>query len=118
VIRAIWFLLVALSTAFAQVQPVDVRLVPEESCDCCDQPGSCGLPDCGLPPIAADSRAPVQITTVIVAKRAVMAPRVAGGDFHAQFQSRARIASARLMGNAAASVVSAPRYRVYCSFLI
>ena len=51
--RLVWLLLLAFGTALAQVSPVDVRLVPEEKCGCCEQQGDCGMAECGLPPIAA-----------------------------------------------------------------
>jgi hypothetical protein len=66
--RFVWLLLAAFCTALAQVQPVDLPATKHEVCNCCEQPGACGLPDCSLPPALPQPvqslQAPVQVARV------------------------------------------------------
>lgn len=48
--RLVWLLLAVFCTALAQVQPAPSPAMIGDACSCCEIPGSCGAPDCGLPP--------------------------------------------------------------------
>jgi hypothetical protein len=119
--RLVWLLLLAFGTAIAQVQPVDVRLVPEEKCSCCEQPGDCGMSECGLPPAAAQPvlqvASPAPVVRVAV-KRAAPAPRVVREKFYAQFLPRVRVVPAVPAYTAVASPASVPLFQEHCSWLI
>lgn len=118
--RLAWLLLFAFGTAIAQVQPVDVRLLPEEKCCCCeDEGGACGMPDCApAPGNCAQPVLQVQSPAQAVAKRAAPAPQVSREKFYVQFVPPARIAPALPVGETAAAPASAPLFKEHCSFLI
>ncbi len=119
--RLVWLLLLAFGTALAQVSPVDVRLVPEEKCGCCEQPGDCGMAECGLPPIAAQPVCQVANPFVVArtaVRRAAPAPRQGREAFYVQFLPRVSgvpVSPARLTEAPAASV---PLFREHCSLLL
>lgn len=117
--RLVWLLVLAFSTAIAQVRPVDVRLVPEEKCACCVQAGECGMPDCAPAPACAQPCLQLQNPVAqVVAKRAVAAPRAAREKFYVQFLPRVIVAPALPVADAVAPAASAPLYQAHCSFLI
>jgi hypothetical protein len=119
--RLVWLILAAFSTALAQVQPVDVRLLPKEKCDCCEQSANaCGMPDCAPAPACAQAAlqlpAPAQIA---VAKRTIPAPSATAREpFYVQFLPRVIVAPALPVADAVAPAASAPLYQAHCSFLI
>lgn len=119
--RLVWLLLFAFGTALAQVSPVDVRLVPEEKCGCCVQPGDCGMAGCGLPPAAAQPvfqlASPAQVARLAV-KRATPAPQVVREKFYVQFLPRVRVVPAMPLSLAAASPASVLLFQEHCSWLI
>jgi hypothetical protein len=119
--RLVWLLLLAFGTALAQVQPVDVRLVPEEKCSCCEQPGDCGMAECGLPPAAAQPvyqlTNPAQVARV-AAKRNAPTPAFAREKFYVQFLPRVRVAPALPATWTVAPAASAPLFREHCSLLL
>lgn len=118
--RLVWLLLFAFGTALAQVSPVDVRLVPAKKCGCCEQPGACGMPDCGLPPAAQPTLSlanPVQVVRVAV-KRAAPAPAVVRAKFYVQFLPRVSSVPAVPVRLAAAPAAGVPLFKEHCSFLI
>jgi hypothetical protein len=115
--RLVWLILAAFSTAIAQVQPADARLLPAEKCDCCEQSAdACGTPapTCARP--ALPLQAPAQLAA---AKRALPAPSAtAHTPFYVQFLPRVIIAPALPVADAVAPAASAPLYQAHCSFLI
>lgn len=119
--RLVWLLLLAFGTALAQVSPVDVRLVPEEKCGCCEQPGDCGMAGCGLPPAAAQPvcqlSSPAQVAR-FAAKRAAPAPRSVREVFYVQFLPRVSVAPAVPARLAVALPASVPLFQEHCSWLI
>lgn len=118
--RLAWLLILVFGTATAQVQPVDVRLIPEERCCCCEEASAaCGMPDCAPVPTgcaqpALQLQSPVQAAT----KRLAPAPREAREKFYVQFlprESAAPVPSPAVVATPAASV---PLFKAHCSFLI
>lgn len=119
--RLVWLLLLAFSTALAQVSPVDVRLVPEEKCGCCEQPGDCGMAECGLPPAAAQPVCQVANPSVdvrVAVRRAAPAPRQVREAFYARFLPRVSVAPAVPAPLAVAFPASVPLFQEHCSWLI
>lgn len=119
--RLVWLLLLAFSTALAQVQPVDVRLVTEEKCGCCEQPGDCGMSECGLPPVAPQPIPQVSSATPAVrvaAKRAAAAPQPAHEKFYEQFLPRVSVPPAQPVPEVPAPAASVPLFQEHCSFRI
>jgi hypothetical protein len=119
--RLVWLLLLAFGTATAQVQPVDVRLVPEEKCCCCaDGANACDMPEDCAPAPTSCAQPAVQLQSPVqaVAKRALPAPQAAREKFYVQFVPRARIAPALPVTAVAAPAASVPRFQEHCSFLI
>ena len=119
--RLVWLLLLAFGTALAQVSPVDVRVVPAESCGCCDQPGACGMPDCVPPPMSAQPVFSLQSparTVRLAAKVATPAPRGLREKFYARFLPRAIVPPVLLAATDAAPAASVPLFREHCSLLI
>ena len=119
--RLVWLLLITFGTALAQVSPVDVRLVPAETCGCCEQPGACGMPDCV--PVAMSvqpvfSRASPTTVTRAVAQRAAPAPRLVREKFYAQFLPRLNVAPVLPAPTDVAPAASVPLFREHCSLLI
>ena len=119
--RLVWLLLLAFGTVLAQVQPVDVRLVPAEMCGCCEQPGACGMPDCLPPPMPAQPvcqlQSPVRFVRIDV-RRAAPAPVVVREKFYVQFLPRASSAPAVPVRLAPAPAASVPLFQEHCSLLI
>jgi hypothetical protein len=119
--RLVWLLLLAFGTATAQVQPVDVRLFPEEKCCCCaDGANACDMAsDCAPAPTScAQPALQLQSPAQAVAKRALPAPQAAREKFYARFLSPARIAPVLPVVEVAAPAASVPLFRAHCSFLI
>jgi hypothetical protein len=119
--RLVWLLLLAFSAATAQVQPVDVRLVPQEKCGCCEEKGDCGMPDCGLPPVATPQpvlqlAGSVQVLR-LAAKQVAPSPRILGEKFYVRYLARARVAPVRIE-RALAPPAGVPLFKEHCSFLI
>jgi hypothetical protein len=119
--RLVWLLLLVFGTALAQVSPVDVRLVPEEKCGCCEQPGDCGMAECGLPPIAAQPVCQVANPSVVAraaVRRAAPAPRQVREVFYVQFMPRVSVVPAVPARLAVALPASVPLFQAHCSWLI
>lgn len=119
--RLVWLLLLAFGTALAQVSPVDVRVVPAESCGCCDQPSACGMPDCIPPPMSVQPVFSLQspARTVRLAAKAA-APALCGlrEKFYVQFLPRAIVAPVLLAATDVAPAASVPLFQEHCSLLI
>src|SRR4051812_23018937 len=104
-----WLFLIAFGTLLAQVPPVDVRLVPAQPCDCCGEPGACGMPDCAPPPISSQ---PVLQLNSPAGKIRAAAPRTAPApagprdSFYAQFVTRVRPAPTMPSSESAAHAAS------------
>jgi len=119
--RLVWLLLAVFCTALAQVQPVAIPVAQAVSCPCCDVPGECGMPDCGLPPTSATTGIvigqPAQIVQ-IAARRIAARPRQVAFDVSTTGAS-AQATSAEMGASArAASVLPVPLFKAHCSFLI
>jgi hypothetical protein len=119
--RLVWLLLFAFGTALAQVSPVDVRLVPEEKCPCCDEAGGCGMPKCGVAP--ASSQPVLQVSDPILVVRATVngAKRAAQAEreqFYVQFLARPRAVSVLSVPAILAPAASVPLFREHCCLLI
>lgn len=119
----VWLLLLAFGTASAQVQPVDVRLLPEEKCCCCaDGANACDMAtDCAPAPSGCfqpivQLQSPVQFA----AKRLAPAAATAREKFYEQFLSRVISAPALpVTGDlAAAPAAGVPLFKEHCSFLL
>jgi hypothetical protein len=120
--RLVWLLILAFGTAISQVRAVDVRLIPEEKCCCCeDQSNACGMPDCATVPTAGCAQPCGQLQSPVpaAAKRAAPAFRAAREKFYEQFLPRIRVVPALPVTDVvAAPAASVPLFREHCSFLI
>lgn len=119
--RLVWLVLLAFGTALAQVSPVDVRVIPAESCCCCEEPGACGMPDClpvamSVQPVCSLAN-PATVTRA-VARRAAPAPRLEREKFYAQFLPRLTVAPVLPLTLALAPSAGVPLFREHCSLLI
>ncbi len=115
----IWWLIVSVSTALAQVSPVDARLVPAEKCTCCEEAGDCGMPDCGVPaaPVQVVSQPPAAAPSVApAAKRG--APLPPREKFYAKFLPRPAIIRDLPVESPVAPAPKVPRFREHCRLLI
>ena len=119
--RLVWLLLAVFCTALAQVQPVDSTLTKAEKCPCCEVPGACGMPDCGLPPPSATAglfaEQPTRTAQPEVRRDAARLKRVA----LIFLSALDAIDSAAVAFNATsriAPVAPVPLYAAHCSFLI
>jgi hypothetical protein len=115
--RITWLLLIAFSAVMAQVQPVDVHVSLVKKCSCCEQPGDCGMPDCGLPPVASQRALPVAeaSSTLRAAERVAPQAHKAEVRLFAQALARASLTPTRLTPAVPARV---PLFKEHCSFLI
>lgn len=103
----------------AQVQPVDVHVLPVQKCCCCEQSGDCGMSDCALPPVTGQRVVPVAEPTSVIraaAERVAPAPRLATPKFFAL--ALARPVASPLRRIAAAAPASVPLFKEHCSFRI
>jgi hypothetical protein len=119
--RLVWLLMFAVTTALAQVAPVDTGLVPEEKCPCCEGAGDCGMPECGLPPHSAQPVSDLASSARIAraASKAVASmPRSDREQFYVQFLARPRVAQAMSVHATLAPAASVPLFREHCSLLI
>ncbi|HWA28681.1 MAG TPA: hypothetical protein VG734_23730 [Lacunisphaera sp.] len=118
--RLTWLLILAVCTALAQVQPVNVAMAPAEPCCCGDQGGACGMPDCGPVPTAPQCGATLPVATVqrAEAKRLRPAPRSGIVYFVVRSDSRLAMLPVRCVSRAGTPVVRVPLFAVHCSFLI
>lgn len=119
--RLVWLILIAFGTALAQVQPVDVALTKQAVCDCCDQPGACGMPECGLPP----GHAPVTLTAERPAGelrrqtgRTVAKLSGPAFKFYLSLMEPAKVGSALRAPFDPAPAASVPLFQEHCSLLI
>src|SRR4051812_44646881 len=119
--RLVWLLLAAFCTAVAQVQPVDVQLVPAQKCDCCADGNDCDMPDCGLPPSAGQMVASLTGSVAslrVAAKRQASVAHVEPVAFYERFVAPARVAPTLSVNAALAPPASVPLFREHCSLLI
>jgi hypothetical protein len=119
--RLVWLLILVFGTATAQVQPVDVRLAPEEKCCCCvDGANACDMPEDCAPATTTCAQPALQLQSPVqaVAKRALPAPQLSREKFYEQFLPRASVAPALPVTAAAAPAASVPLFKEHCSFLI
>lgn len=119
--RLVWLLLAAFCTAIAQVQPADLPPTKAAHCDCCpDDADACGMPDCGLPPVAPTSGLVLQTpapSSRAVAKQENRAPRFALDFLRVAAVTRAT-AFRPMRAPTAPPPASVPRFQAHCSFLI
>jgi hypothetical protein len=115
--RFVWLLLIAFCTALAQVQPVDVAATKQEECGCCEkEANACGMPDC-VPQPTASQPAGVQVASSqqSEAGRLMRAKRE---HFYVQFLPRPALTPAAKVSVSTVPAVSAPLFKVHCSFLL
>ena len=119
--RLVWLLVLAFGTAFAQVSPVDVRVIPTESCGCCETPGACGMPDCGPAPVSAQPvsspSCPVRISRLDT-RRGAPAPHAVREKFYVQFLPPVSVRPVLPVTLAAAPPASVPLFQAHCRLLI
>ncbi|MBE36103.1 MAG: hypothetical protein CMI16_11225 [Opitutaceae bacterium] len=116
--RLVWLMLVICPLAFAKVQPVVVATEQAESC-CCEQSGSCEMPDCAPPPpppsVALDRPAK---ETRSETRRIAKANTPAHIPFYTAY---AKSADNSVQPQAPVSTeltVDTPLFQAHCSFLI
>ena len=119
--RLVWLFLALFCTALAQVQPVDLPVTKHEVCDCCEQPGACGMPDCGLPP----AHCPVNFTAERrsgevrqQARRVTARLPHAAPNFYLSLVEPAVVTTALRAPGQAAPAASVPLFQAHCSFLL
>jgi len=120
--RLVWLLLAVFCAALTPVRPVDGVQVAAAACDCCENAGDCGMPDC-LPPLAATPAVPALAATLpavlkLEAKRQAPAPRLYRDRFYRQFVSAPARELPTLRATIVAPAATAPVYLAQCSLLI
>jgi hypothetical protein len=120
--RLVWLFLAVFCTALAQVQRVELPVPPQKTCSCCDEPGTCGMPECGLPPAAMPSvyatERPVTVARPAASPEATRV-HLAMREFLAAFLSKPtarQLSPARLVETFPPSQV--PLFKAHCAFLI
>ncbi|MBI2518608.1 MAG: hypothetical protein HYV95_17170 [Opitutae bacterium] len=121
--RLVWLFLAVFCTALAQVQPVDLPLPKANSeCCCCEGDGACGMPECALPPAAAQTQTPALARAGIVLRQVARRDAARLPQITPKFYSfvTERIVAATMLPAPAsvAPAASPPLFRVHCSFLI
>jgi hypothetical protein len=117
--RLAWLFLAVFCAAMVQVQPVRGLPVKVKACNCCQVPGTCGMPDC-CPPSAFASTvlgSEESVRLALPASRTVAAIRDASVVFYAAFVEPAIIPPA-LSAALAAAPARVPLFKAHCSFLI
>jgi hypothetical protein len=119
--RLVWLLLIVFGTALAQVSPVDVGVQNQKVCSCCDAPGACGMPDCGLPPSSAPAgfiaEQPAPAARLAARRNAARAYRIATSLFI--FQGAAKsVLTAVTSTNRLSTAAQLPLFKAHCSFVI
>lgn len=116
-----WLLLLVWGTALAQVSPVEPLVPAKQTCDCCGDGGTCGMPECvALPPAPAQPAAVERIQTVArpELRRDTQATAELLAKFFAIFQTPAvepEVLPALTDETPAAGV---PLFKEHCAFLI
>ena len=64
--RLVWIFIAVFCTALAQVQPVELLKTKHDSCDCCEKPGACGMPDCAVPAAPAQPTLAGAVATTVI----------------------------------------------------
>jgi hypothetical protein len=119
--RFSWLLLAVFCLALVQVQSVELPGVKPPACACCDVPGTCGLPDCGLPPAQAIPSCAVTQTlsltrpTLQVESRLPRPPRA---KFFAQYVVPAAAPTGVSGAAWSLPVPPVPLFTAHCSYLI
>lgn len=120
--RLVWLLLAVFCTAFAQVPAVEPLLPTTHHSRCCEQcDGSCGMPNCALPPAPASLVTAAQTNTTAAAPkpaRKVAAVRRVADKFFAAFVEPASRPIALRAPDLGAPAASVPLFKGYRSFLL
>lgn len=117
--RLVWLLLAVLGTAFAQVQPVALPVMPDESCDCCDTRGGCDMPDCAMPaPAPSLAQLAPPAGTVHLSSRRAAKPVRAVAKFFAHFGPTPTRLVASVAPVQSAPAVEVPLFVAHCSYQI
>ncbi|HET7536452.1 MAG TPA: hypothetical protein VFJ90_08365 [Candidatus Didemnitutus sp.] len=119
--RLAWLFLIVFGTALAQVQPVELPVAPEKTCDCCDQPGACGMPDCSLPPAAIPAAFTAEPSIITVAQPAAANEIAPAKAIPSQFWAAIPLPTKRVafpVSPGSAPPASVPLFKAHCTFLI
>lgn len=118
--RLVWLLLAVFSTALAQVQPVTLPVMPEETCGCCDTKGGCDMPECALPAPAPTlaQLTPPAASAQVVARRAAQPARAATDKFFAPFVPASPRVAVSVVPAQPAPAAQVPLFVAHCSYLI
>ncbi len=119
--RLVWLLLAVFCTALAQVQPVTFATTPKHACCACGGDGSCGMPDCVVPPVSArgvtlaNSSPRIAVPAARPGATAVCAVRE---KFYAAFVEPTAVLAAVRAPARVTPAASVPLFAAHCSFLI
>jgi len=119
--RLAWLLLAVFCTALAQVQPVELPASGAASCPCCEIPGACDMPDCGLPPSAASAGflvAQPAASVVSTARRRAARPGRTAMESALLLDARRAAAAALTATNEPVAPAAVPLFKAHHSFLI
>lgn len=116
--RIVWLLLIAFSTAVAQVETVDLGVRPSDACGCCEQPGACGMPACAPAPVAVQVALDLPAGTQATLHGSQPAgPAAEAQKFYARFAPVPPVAPIRTMCRIPL-VARAPLFEAHCSLLL
>ena|ERR1700722_12078752 len=118
--RLTWLLLAVFCAALGQIQPARAMPVKAKTCDCCQVPGTCGMPDC-CPPLAFPSVTLGAEDSVRPAARPAQKAlplRGAAARFYVSFVEPAALRPALPPPAETAAAARVPLYKAQCRFLI
>lgn len=119
--RLVWLFLAIFCTALAQVQPVEPLLPKAKSECCCESDGACGMPECTLPPAAAQQFTALERSRTElrqeVRRETARLPQLAPKFYLSALKPVVAITTLSAPAEAAPAA-SPPLFRVHCSFLI
>ncbi len=119
--RLVWLLIAVVCTALAQVQPVVVASVQDETCCCTGEAaGACGMPDCAPAPAAPSCAQNLPTVTAQRSEARKPAPsaRARYEIFRVGFDVRPAAAPAGCVSLRGTPAASVPLFKAHCSFLI
>src|SRR5262249_46240289 len=108
-------------TALAQVQRVELPVEPQTTCDCCENAGDCGMPECGLPPAAMPSTFAIEQTVKVTRPAATteIAPAKAiSSDFWVAVPVPAAPCAPLPFSPGTAPPAVVPLFKAHCAYLI
>lgn len=119
--RLAWLFLAVFCAALAQVQRVELPVAPASACDCCENAGDCGMPECGLPPAAVPATFAIERSTVTVARPAAANEIAPAKAIPSHFWVATPPPVVRTMipdSGGTAPPAGVPLFKVHCTFLI